>query len=152
MLSGKFRAISWLKQIFRMVFRCSQLLFAPLTAIILLSGCTHTPPGTSVEIALARRPEVVRLPTPATPPPSKPSGPSTVQLDHTELVADAYSRGEFCMTAGKDEEAIAAFREAVKIDPTFADAWGKLAALYEKTGQDKLALEAFKKSKTIARQ
>jgi len=138
-----------------MVFRCSQLLVAPVTAIVLLASCVHTPPGTSVEIALARRPTVVRFPTPPTPSPSanpNPSGPSTVQLDRTELVADAYSRGEFCMTAGKDDEAIAAFREAVKIDPNFADAWGKLAALYEKTGQDKLALEAFKKSKTIARQ
>ncbi len=136
-----------------MDFRCSQLPFVLLAAAAVVAGCTHTPPGTSVEVALARRPEVVRYP--ATPTPvmvQKASGPTTVQLDRSELVADAYSRGEFCMTAGKDAEAIAAFREAVKIDPSFSDAWGKLAVLYEKTGQDKLALEAFKKSKTIARQ
>jgi tetratricopeptide (TPR) repeat protein len=139
-----------------MVFRCPQLFFAAFTAAALFWGCTHTPPGTSVEVALARRPDVIRYPATPTPAPAlalvKTSGPTTAQLDRTELVADAYSRGEFCMTAGKDDEAISAFREAVKIDPNFVDAWSKLAALYEKTGQDKLALEAFKKSKTIARQ
>ena len=56
------------------------------------------------------------------------------------------------MKAGKDEEAIAAFREAVQIDPNFTEAWGNLAILFEKAGQEKLAMEAFRKSKKIASQ
>ena len=56
------------------------------------------------------------------------------------------------MNAGKDDEAIAAFLEAVKIDPTFAEAWQRLAALYEKKGDNKRAIDAFRKSKKIASQ
>ena len=117
------------------------------------AGCTHTPPGTSVEVALAKRPQVVRLPQPvvAAAAPTTALTPSAVkvaELDRTELVADAYSRGEFCMQTGKDEEAISAFREVVKIDPKFTQAWTNLALLYEKSGHDNLALEAFRKAKT----
>ena len=49
-------------------------------------------------------------------------------------------------------EALTAYQEVVKLDPTFTDAWEKLAALYEKGGDPKKALEAFKKAKTLARQ
>ena len=124
------------------------------------TGCTHTPAGTSVEVALAKKPEVVRFPAPpvialAKTQPSRPagsgaSGAAAVQPEKTELVADAFSRGEFCMGAGKDAEAIAAFEEVTKIDPSFADAWQRLAALYEKTGQEKKAMDAFRKSKMVA--
>ena len=41
-------------------------LILPLALGTALIACTHTPPGTSVEIALAKRAELVRLP--ATPP------------------------------------------------------------------------------------
>jgi tetratricopeptide (TPR) repeat protein len=122
-------------------------------------ACIHTPPGTSVDVELARRAEAARLAaTPATPVPVAPSapapstassngGPRPAESGKTELVADAYSRGEFCAKAGKDEEAIAAFKEAVRIDPTFVDAWTYLAALYEKAGNEKEALNAFKHAK-----
>jgi len=115
-----------------------------------LVACTHTPPGTSVEIALAKRPDVVSLPKPAVAAATgrASTGPSVVEIDRTELVADAYSRGEFCMQAGKDEEAIGAFREVVKLDPKFTQAWNNLAMLYEKSGHEKLAMEAFQKAKT----
>ncbi len=123
-----------------------------LAAAAALAGCTHTPPGTSVEVALAKRPEVVRYPQPAVVPVARQSptvtGPSTVAVDRVELVADAFSRGEFCMQTGKDQEAISAFREVVKIDPKFAEAWNHLASLYEKSGNEQAALEAFRKSKT----
>ena len=56
------------------------------------------------------------------------------------------------MTTGKDDEAIAAFQEAVKIDPTFTDAWQRLAMLYEKKGDNKRAIDAFRRSKKIASQ
>src|SRR4051812_47189380 len=116
-----------------------------LTGVLLL-GCVHTPPGTNVNIALAKRAELVR--PPATPVPAHSNvahaAPAPVK---SELVADAYSRGEFCAKAGKDDEAIAAFKEAVRIDPTFVDAWTYLAAIYEKKGNEKEALNAFKHAK-----
>lgn len=133
---------------------------------LLLAGCasvTHTPPGTSVEVALAKKPELVKLPAPpptaavtasaipgANVPAVEPPMPARdLQL---EKVGEAFSRGMFCLEAERDPEAIAAFEEAVKIDPAFTDAWEKLALLYEKTGDTKKALEAFKKAKKLARQ
>lgn len=125
-------------------------------------GCVHTPPGTSVEVALAKKAELHRLPGP--PPRAmarrttrKREGESTSistsisTSKKSELVADAFSRGQFCMKAGKDQDAIAAFEETVKLDPNFHDAWQCLAILYEKTGQEKKALEAFRRSKRMAR-
>ncbi len=139
----------------------------------LLAGCAmtnsivHTPPGTSVEIALAKKPEVVNLPATAataTPvsgvhsnstaganvPAVEPPMPAKDAL--TERVAEAYSRGVFCLQAEREDEALASFEEAVKIDPTFTDAWEKLATIYERRGDAQKALEAFKKAKTLARQ
>jgi len=43
-------------------------------------------------------------------------------------------------------EAIAAFQEAVRIDPAFNEAWQKLAILYEKKGDSKKALDAFEQT------
>lgn len=130
-----------------------------LGGTLVLGACTHVPPGQSVEYALAKKPDLVKLP-PATPAPNPlaPGGnvpavePSLPMADtKVERVGDAYSRGMFCLETGSNEGAIAAFEEAVKIDPTFSDAWQNLALLYEKTGQSKKALEAFKKAKQIAR-
>jgi tetratricopeptide (TPR) repeat protein len=144
----------------------------PCAAIFLvalaLSGaaCTHTPPGTSVELALAKRASVVRLPAPPPTPAqlasTQPTGPlpGGVQPEpglpeqdpKLDRVAEAYSRGTFCLQAGRDDEAIAAFEDAVRLDPRFTEAWSNLAVLYEKTGQEQKAIEAFKKAKKIARQ
>lgn len=139
-----------------MLARSLQTPVAALGCALALAACqgvkvTHVPRGQSVEIALARRPDVVRLP------PSAPartaaahggeSGP--VVPDKTEQLAEAFSRGQFSMQTGNEEAAIQAFREAVKIDPKFKDAWANLAALYERAGQEKLALEAFRKSKSV---
>ena len=115
---------------------------------------THVAPGQSLGVALAKKPELVRLPAP--PPAPVTAGKTPMpdaglpKSDNIARVADAFSRGEFCMNAGKDDEAIAAFQEAVKIDPTFTDAWQRLAALYEKKGDNKRAIEAFRKSKKVA--
>lgn len=136
-----------------------------LAALLLLAGCayTHTPPGTSVEVALAKKGELVKLPAPAaTPAPvANPAvaGASIPAVEPpmpeknavVEKVAEAYSRGIFCLETGRNAEAITAFEEAVKLDPTFTDAWENLAVTYEKMGDSKKALEAFKKAKTLAR-
>ena len=132
-------------------------LFIPLSAVALaLGACVHTPPGTSVNVALAKRAELVRLPGP--PPGSVTAGhlpviePELPGSSTVERVGEAFSRGQFCMQAGKDAEAIAAFEEAVKIDPAFSEAWQHLAILYAKTGQEKKALEAFHRAKKVAQQ
>src|SRR4051812_17273256 len=97
--------------------RYSFHLFLPLAIGAALVACTHTPPGTSVEIALAKRAELVRPPATPTPAPvratSAPSVASTTAepTEKTDKVADAYARGEFCMKTGNDEEAISAFQE-----------------------------------------
>jgi tetratricopeptide (TPR) repeat protein len=139
-------------------FRLSPILAA--AAGLAIGACVHTPPGTSVEVALAKKAEIVRYPAPPTPP-APPAGPVAAanvpavepELPNkkVEMVGEAYSRGQFCLEAGKDEEAILAFQEAVKLDPQFGDAWNKLALLYEKTGDEKKALEAFRQSKAVAR-
>lgn len=134
-------------------------------ALLPLAGCslTHTPPGTSVELVLAKKGELVKLPAPTPAPGQSLSGGAGAQVPAVEppmpeknsvveKVADAYSRGIFCLEAGNDPEALVAFEEAVHLDPTFASAWENLALIYEKQGDSKKALEAFKKAKTLARQ
>lgn len=133
-----------------------------LAASFAVGGCVHTPPGTSVEVALAKKPELVRLPAPpavasavrgAAPAARNPAvEPDLPSQDKTMLVADAFSRGQFCMKAGKDAEAIDAFREVVTIDPTFVEGWQNLAMLYEQTGQGDKAMEAFRRAKKVAQQ
>ena len=131
-----------------------------MAAVVLCVGAcshvqvTHVRPGESLSVALAKKPELLRLPTP--PPSAVASVPSVEpdlpKSDNISRTAEAYSRGEFCMNAGKDDEAIAAFQEVVKIDPSFTEAWQHLAALYEKRGDNKKAIEAFRRSKKIASQ
>jgi tetratricopeptide (TPR) repeat protein len=134
-------------------------IFAFLAALALACpGCVHTPPGTSVEVALAKKAELHRLPEPAPRAMARGTTRKTERVatsistsKKNELVADAFSRGQFCMKAGKDQDAIAAFEEAVRLDPNLHDAWQCLAILYEKTGEEKKALEAFRRSKRMAR-
>jgi len=121
---------------------------------------THVAPGQSLNVALAKKPEVVRLPAPPQPTVAATSPTSQVpavepdlpKSDNISRAAEAYSRGEFCMNAGKDDEAISAFQEAVKIDPTLTEAWTHLATLYEKKGDNKKAIDAFRRAKKIAAQ
>ena len=144
---------------------------AVLPAIAIFGGCAHlsgsfvhTPPGTAVDVALARRPELVRMPLSPAAASVRSAGtvasgggkvpsvePDLPRNDNVDRVADAYSRGNFCMQAGNDADAIAAFEETVKIDPTFTEAWQNLAALYEKQGNDKKAIEAYKRAKKLAK-
>ena len=128
-------------------------------AILALAACVHTPPGTSVRVALAQKAELIRMPGPPPGTVAAADGRSAVIVEPElpgnstmERVAEAFSRGQFCMQAGKDAEAIAAFEEAVKIDPSFNEAWQHLAILYEKMGQEKKALEAFRHARKVAQQ
>lgn len=129
-------------------------LFFPLPILALaLAACVHTPAGTSVNVALAKKAELVRAVAPPLPPGGLPLiEPELPQNGTVERVAEAFSRGQFCMQAGKDAEAIAAFEEAVKIDPGFTEAWHHLAILYAKVGQEKKALDAFHRARKVAQQ
>jgi tetratricopeptide (TPR) repeat protein len=128
------------------------------------SGMVHTPPGTAVDVALARRPELVRMPLSPAAASARaanvvaPGGvkvpavePDLPKDDSVGRVADAYSRGNFCMQAGNDADAVSAFEETVKLDPTFTEAWQNLAALYEKRGDEKKAIEAYRRAKKLAK-
>lgn len=134
-------------------------------AIGLGAGCVHTPPGTSVEIALAKKAQLIRLPVTeqapllvattggsgsrGTPVPfAEPQLP--IMDDRVEAEAEAFTRGKFAMADGNDQEAIAAFEETVHIDPTHQEAWQHLAVLYEKAGSGKKAVDALRRSKDLA--
>ena len=122
-------------------------------AISILSGCghvafTHAAPRTSVEVALAKRAEVVPTPTPRPVANISPDMPSSRE-SMTESIADYFTLGNLMMQEQKYTDAIKAYESAVKLDPTFSEAWNHLAICYQDTGQTKKAVEAFKKYKTI---
>lgn len=123
-----------------------------------IAGCAHIvhmPPGTSVELALARKPEVLRVPNAApastVTQSSAPRGPA-VDLppvepalplnDNIVAVTDAFTRGREALAAGHHAEAISLLQQAVQGDPSFTDAWQQLALAYEKDGQLEKAREA----------
>lgn len=142
----------------------------PMIAATVLAGCAsfvHVPPGTSVEIALARKPEVLRMPEP--PPGAVAASGSPRVRDPRELnlpavepalptsdsvtaLAEAFTRGTDALEKGRNDEAITAFQQAVQIDPEFSEAWQKLAMAFEKAGKPDKAKEAYRHSKEFARQ
>ena len=127
---------------------------ATLTAGGLLAGCAsikHVPPGQSLSAALARKPDLVALPAPP-PPAIAANQPEAGQppLPQTEKVADAFTLGNLCMQQNRYPEAIAAYEQAVKADPTFGEAWNNLAIAYQNVGQDDKAMAAFRKYKMVA--
>jgi len=136
---------------------CHLLIFASFA----LCGCSsivHTPARTSVEVALAKRAEVVRLAASAHPEPRLTSyrsvsvpavEPELPTNDRIEAVAETYTQGMEALGAGKNDEAVKALEEATKLDPGFAEAWQHLAEAYEKAGQNEKAMNAYAKSKSL---
>ncbi|MEA3187671.1 MAG: hypothetical protein QOD99_1501 [Chthoniobacter sp.] len=122
----------------------------------MLAGCSyihHVPPGQSAALSLAKRPELVAVPAP--PPELAPSPAGVVPaeaLPDTESIADSFTLGNLCMEQGRYADAAVAYEKALKLNPQFAEAWSKLAIAYQNLGEDKKALEAFKKSKTVTMQ
>jgi cytochrome c-type biogenesis protein CcmH/NrfG len=130
---------------------------------------THVAPGKSARAALAERNRPQQVPVDATAPggmpvaatapgqlpsealPPLPSGEVKIPGGNGagDGVADSFSRGTFAMQAGQIAEAIAALEQTVKLDPDFTDAWGKLAILYQKTGNSTKATDAFKRAKRL---
>lgn len=139
-----------------------------IIAAAALSGCAqlvHVPPGTSIELALARKPEVTRMPEPPPGSPEATAGvadeskprvrhlnlppvePTLPTNDSVTAVAEAYTRGTVALEQGENDAAISAFQQAVQIDPKFGEAWQKLAMAYEKAGKSDKAREAYRNSK-----
>jgi hypothetical protein len=125
-----------------------------LVAAWSLAGCglefSHTQPGTSVLVATAKR--GVLIPRPA-PTPAFRTGEVTALRtgpSASETVADYFSKGNFLMQVGRHQDAIEPLEAAVRLDPSFGEAWNSLAVCYEKTGQEEKAMGAFKKSKTLS--
>lgn len=130
---------------------------------------THVAPGKSASALLAERRRAAQTPAevtapgampvpaiapgyfPSEPLPPLPSGDVNIPSGNGggDGVADAYSRGTFAMQAGQNAEAIEALEKTVKLDPDFTDAWGKLAILYQKSGNSAKATDAFKKAKRL---
>jgi tetratricopeptide (TPR) repeat protein len=127
-----------------------------------MAGCVHTPPGTSVEVALAKRAELVRLATAHQSPQAggdfsprshvwvPPVEPLLPQNDLIDRVTEATSRADFLIQTGNEAEAIGAYEEALQIDPNLAGAWQALAGLYAKQGHADKAAEATKRAKKLA--
>ena len=125
-----------------------------LGLVLAAGGCghvtyTHAPPGTSVNVALAKKAQPVPTPTPQHITAAELPSSHDAQ---TENIADYYTLGNLMMGQQKYPEAIKAFENAVKLDPTFSDAWNHLAICYQNSGQAKKAAAAFKKYKSISEQ
>lgn len=130
-----------------------------LAALLVFAGCAnvvHVTPGTSVEVALARKPDLLRMPIPPPGPlvadnqkprtrhvyvpPVEPTLPTN---DRIEAVAEFFTEGSDLMESGKNDEAITALEKAVQADPGYTEAWDRLGKAYEKAGKSKKAREAF---------
>jgi len=145
--------------------RAAITVLASLSFGVFMPGCAyikHVPPGQSLSEALAKKAQLVAMPAP--PPQAQPVLPmalaetDTLQVPptpmtpvpETEEVADDFTLGNLCLQQGRYNDAIAAYQKAVQRDPSFADAWNKLALAYQDAGQDDKAMDAFKKYKTVA--
>ncbi len=97
--------------------------------------------------AVINNPVVANSPTPtaiapSTPPIAKPSPTTTTPLSAEELLAQALILNR----SNKPQEALAKVEEAIKLDPSNADAWGAKGLLLRSMGREKEAIAAFSKS------
>ncbi len=144
-------------------------LFISLLTAAALSGCstplTHVKPGQSAWLSLAVSPNVVG--TQGGLPPPVAVGPSSIpgqgnsgrplypdlhlalpgRDDVAQNPGDILSSADFAMQTGQTGEAIVAFEGVVRRQPTSGAAWAKLASLYERAGDTKNAVRAFKEAK-----
>ena len=123
-----------------------------LVLLLLQAGCsgvkfTRVAPGQTVEVALAKK--ATALPTPTPPPDYARLQGGDLPNKHTEEIEDQYALGSFCLETGKYEEAIIAFEKVVKLDPSYAEAWGKLATAFQNAGKLAKADEAMRKFKAL---
>ena len=135
------------------------LSIAVLTSVTSCGVVQHVPPGQSVAFAKAKKAELVALAPAAKPSPAahssavadasvEPSLPAS--SSDVEKVADSFNLGNLCLAQGQYGQAIAAYQAALKVNPNFAEAWSRLAVAYQNAGEEKKALEAYRKSKALS--
>jgi len=66
--------------------------------------------------------------------------------EYDSTAVKAYNNGIDLTNQEKYREAVASFEKAIKIEPTFADAYYNLGIIYQYLGNEKKALEAFEKN------
>jgi len=92
----------------RMKFFAASSVCSALLAGVLLAGCAavkHVPPGQSLSVATAKKPELVALPAP----PLRAAQPVDASVEppvQTEKVADSFTLGNLCLQEGRYQEAI----------------------------------------------
>jgi Flp pilus assembly protein TadD len=148
---------------------CFQFLLVAIAASFVAScAAVHrVPPGQAVAFAMAKKADLVTMPPQTRPAASAPSATRagadaggaaaahpepelpTLSSD-VEKVADSFTLGNLHMEQGQYADAITAYQQALKVNPNFAEAWSKLAVAYQNAGQDKKALEAYRKYKTLS--
>lgn len=84
---------------------------------------------------------VPRAPLPAPGPPAVPV---------TDRVAALMRTGVDAAQSGELERAAAAFRKAVEVDPTDAEAWDSLGVVLVRTGDEARGVEAFRRALRVA--
>jgi tetratricopeptide (TPR) repeat protein len=149
-------------------------LFTTVPVMVALTGCghfAHVPPGQSVNVALAKTPELIRLPETSAPsayasaetaadeglsvepdlPAMDLNDVPTQEIVATD-VATYVSKGDGLLHEGKIGEAIQAYQNAVDLDPTFSVAWRNLALAYQDAGDDTKAKDAYRRYKAYAAQ
>ena len=82
-----------------------------------------------------------KAPLPVPPPPAVPVANRVAALMRTGV--DAAQSGEL-------EQAAAAFRKAVEVDPTDAEAWDSLGVVLVRTGDEARGVEAFRRALRVA--
>ena len=146
----------------RSLHYCFQFLFIAIaTSFFAGCGAIHrVPPGQSVAFAMAKKADLVAVPL-QTRPVSRADADAGAAAAHpepelpalssdVEKVADSFTLGNLHMEQGQYPEAITAYQQALKVNPNFAEAWSKLAVAYQNAGQDKKALEAYRKYKALS--
>ena len=108
--------------------------------------------GVFVAAAVSPKLLAVRLPAETNFPRSETPALSVQQSEHKvpPEAQRAFDRGQHAAAEGKYEEAVAAYREAVKIDPQYADALNELGVAQAATGDLEHAAESFQNAIDVA--
>ena len=89
-------------------------------------------------------------PTPVTAPRAPLSVPPPPAVPVTDRLAALMRTGVDAAQSGELEQAAAAFRKAVEVDPTDAEAWDSLGVVLVRTGDEARGVEAFRRALRVA--
>jgi tetratricopeptide (TPR) repeat protein len=118
-------------------------------ALLERASSAHKVPAKAMTARAAGMSEPTARPAKHLASPARPAKANPACPNAAERAKDFGSRGNFAMHVGQTAEAIGSFEHALDLDPSFTEAWGKLAFLYLKEGNSTKAVDAFKKAKLI---